>query len=65
LEILMRRADQVVSKRVLEDSIYGLSEEVTPNTIEALMSRLRRRLEALHAGVSIHTLRGVGYLLKE
>jgi DNA-binding response OmpR family regulator len=65
LEILMRRAEQVVSKRVLEDSIYGLSEEVTPNTIEALVSRLRRRLEALHADVSIHTLRGVGYLLKE
>jgi DNA-binding response OmpR family regulator len=65
LEILMRRADQVVSKRILEDSIYGLSDEVTPNTIEALVSRLRRRLEALHAGVSIHTLRGVGYLLKE
>jgi len=65
LEILMRRAEQVVSKRVLEDSIYGLSEEITPNTIEALVSRLRRRLEALHAGVSIHTLRGVGYLLKE
>jgi DNA-binding response OmpR family regulator len=65
LEILMRRAEQVVSKRVLEDSIYGLSDEVTPNTIEALVSRLRRRLEALHAGVSIHTLRGVGYLLKE
>jgi DNA-binding response OmpR family regulator len=65
LEILMRRAEQVVSKRVLEDSIYGLSEDVTPNTIEALVSRLRRRLEALRAGVSIHTLRGVGYLLKE
>jgi len=65
LEILMRRADQVVSKRILEDSIYGLGEDVTPNTIEALVSRLRRRLEALRAGVSIHTLRGVGYLLKE
>ena len=65
LEILMRRADQVVSKRLLEDSIYGLGDDVTPNTIEALVSRLRRRLETLHAGVSIHTLRGVGYLLKE
>jgi DNA-binding response OmpR family regulator len=65
LEILMRRADQVVSKRILEDSIYGLGDDVTANTIEALVSRLRRRLEALHAGVSIHTLRGVGYLLRE
>ena len=65
LEILVRRADQVVPKRVLEDTIYGLSNDVTSNTIEALVSRLRRRLEAMHAGVSIHTLRGIGYLLKE
>jgi two-component system response regulator QseB len=65
LEILVRRADQVVPKRLLEDTIYGLSNDVTSNTIEALVSRLRRRLEAMHAGVSIHTLRGIGYLLKE
>jgi len=38
---------------------------VTANTIEALVSRLRRRLEAVHARVTIHTLRGIGYLLKE
>jgi DNA-binding response OmpR family regulator len=65
LELLMRRADQVVPKRLFEDSVYGMSAEVTPNTIEALVSRLRRRLEAIGAGVSIHTLRGIGYLLKE
>jgi len=65
LELLMRRADQVVPKRLFEDSVYGMSAEVTPNTIEALVSRLRRRLEAIGAGVAIHTLRGIGYLLKE
>lgn len=65
LELLMRRADQVVPKRLFEDSVYGLSDEVTPNTIEALVSRLRRRLEAIGANVSIHTLRGIGYLLQE
>ena len=65
LELLMRRADQVVPKRLFEDSVYGMSAEVTPNTIEALVSRLRRRLEAIGAGVGIHTLRGIGYLLKE
>lgn len=65
LELLMRRADQVVPKRLFEDSVYGLSEEITPNTIEALVSRLRRRLELIEARVSIHTLRGIGYLLKE
>ena len=65
LELLMRRADQVVPKRLFEDSVYGLSDEVTPNTIEALVSRLRRRLETIGANVSIHTLRGIGYLLQE
>ncbi len=65
LELLMRRADQVVPKRLFEDSVYGLSDEVAPNTIEALVSRLRRRLETIEARVSIHTLRGIGYLLKE
>jgi DNA-binding response OmpR family regulator len=65
LELLMRRADQVVPKRLFEDSVYGLNGEVAPNTIEALVSRLRRRLETIEARVSIHTLRGIGYLLTE
>jgi DNA-binding response OmpR family regulator len=65
LELLMRRADRVVPKRLIEDSVYGLSDEVSSNTIEALVSRLRRRLELIEARVSIHTLRGIGYLLTE
>ncbi len=65
LELLMRRAGRVVPKRLFEDSVYGFSDEVSPNTIEALVSRLRRRLEAIDAHVSIHTLRGIGYLLTE
>lgn len=65
LELLMRRADQVVPKRLFEDLIYGLSDEIVPNTIEALVSRLRRRLEVIGAQISVHTLRGIGYLLKE
>jgi DNA-binding response OmpR family regulator len=65
LELLMRRAGQVVSKRALEDTLYGLTGEVNPNTVEVLISRLRRRLEEIGANCSIHTLRGIGYLLRE
>jgi len=65
LEHLMRRAGNVVSKRLLEDSIYGLGDDSSPNAVEVLISRLRRRLDALQAGVSIHTMRGIGYLLME
>jgi DNA-binding response OmpR family regulator len=65
LELLMRRAGQVVSKRALEDTLYGLSGDVNPNTVEVLISRLRKRLDDIGADRSIHTLRGIGYLLRE
>jgi two-component system OmpR family response regulator len=65
LELLMRREGQVVSKTALEDGLYGLSKDVSANAIEVLISRVRRRLEAAGASCSIHTLHGIGYLLKE
>jgi DNA-binding response OmpR family regulator len=65
LELLMRREGQVVSKGALEDGLYGLSKDVSANAIEVLISRVRRRLEAAAANCSIHTLHGIGYLLKE
>lgn len=63
LEQLMRRAGRVVPKDVLESKLYGFDEEVSPNSLEANVSRLRKRLAQVDATVSIHTLRGVGYLL--
>lgn len=65
LEHLLRRAGKVAPKTMLEDSLYGLEETVSPNTIEVLAHRLRKKLEAVDAGVTIHTVRGVGYLLAE
>jgi DNA-binding response OmpR family regulator len=65
LELLMRQAGQVVSKRALEQALFGSSDDVNPNTVEALISRLRKRLDEIGADSSIHTLRGIGYLLRE
>lgn len=65
LEQLMRRYGRVVPKDVIEDKLYGFDEEVTSNSVEAHISRLRKRLEKGSANVSIHTLRGVGYLLSD
>lgn len=65
LEMLMRREGLVISKSGLEDGLYGLHRNVSPNSIEALISRLRRRLKASKAACAIHTLHGIGYLLKE
>jgi DNA-binding response OmpR family regulator len=52
LEHLMRRVGNVVSKRLLEDNLYGLGDDSSPNAIEVLISRLRRRLQTQPSGVS-------------
>ena len=61
----MRRAGRVVPKDMLESKLYGFDDEVTPNSLEASVSRLRKRLIQVEASVTIHTLRGVGYLLSD
>lgn len=65
LEQLMRRYGRVVPKSVIEDKIYGFDEEVSSNSVEVHVSRLRKRLAKHGATVSVHTLRGVGYLLSD
>jgi DNA-binding response OmpR family regulator len=65
LELLMRRKDRVVSKRLVEDHIFGMSGEVGSNAIEVYVHRLRKQLAEHGARVQIHTIRGVGYLISE
>lgn len=65
LEQLLRRAGRVLPKRALEEGLYSFDDDVSSNTIEVLMSRLRKRLIQTGADVTIHTLRGVGYMLAE
>lgn len=63
LEQLLRRSGQVVRKSAIESSLYALSTDVTPNAVEAAVSRLRKRLAQAGAGVEIHTAHGIGYML--
>ena len=63
LEVLMLRSGRVVNKEQLAEQLYGWDEEVGPNAIEVYVHRLRRKLES--AGVSIRTIRGLGYLLEK
>ena len=65
LELLMRSAGRVVPKKQVEDHIFGLSGEVASNAVEVYVHRLRRQLSEKGAAVSIHTIRGVGYLIAE
>ena len=63
LEILMRRSGRVVSKRLVEDQIFGLSADVGSNAVEVYVHRLRKSLRDLGANAVIHTIRGIGYLI--
>lgn len=65
LEALMLRARRVVTREALVARVYGFDDEPASNTFEAHVSRLRSRLVRLNAGVVIHPLRGIGYILDE
>lgn len=65
LQALMRRASRVTTRESLLEEVYSLEDDVQANTLDTLASRLRRRLTELGAGVEIHTIRGVGYMLAE
>ena len=63
LEVLLQRADRMVSKTQLLDHMCEWGDEVSTNAIEVYVHRLRRKLEA--AGVEIVTARGVGYRIQK
>ncbi|WP_428031338.1 response regulator [Ancylobacter sp.] len=65
LEILLRNAGRVTPKRGLEEMLSEYDEEISPNAIEVMLSRLRRRLAPFPTRTAIETVRGVGYLLRE
>jgi DNA-binding response OmpR family regulator len=65
LEILLRRAERVVTREAIEQSLYNFEAELGSNALEVLVHRLRRKLQDAGAKLQIHTLRGVGYLLAD
>lgn len=65
LELLLRRKGHVVAKRLIEDELFGLFNEIASNAVEVYIHRLRKQLLEHGASVQIHTIRGVGYLLAE
>ena len=63
LEVLLLRCGRVVNKEQLAEQLYGWDDEVGSNAIEVYVHRLRKKLEP--SGVSIRTIRGLGYLLEK
>lgn len=65
LELLMRRAGRVVSRHRIAEAVWGDLAEVEDNTLDAFISLLRSKIAHGRDRKLIHTVRGVGYVLRE
>lgn len=65
LELLMRHPRQVLSRAQILVDVWGFDFPTTANSLEVYVGYLRRKTEADGEPRLIHTLRGVGYTLRE
>jgi two-component system response regulator MprA len=65
LELFLRNPRQVLTRAVIMDRIWGYDFGETSNPLEVYISYLRRKTEADGEPRLIHTVRGVGYILRE
>jgi DNA-binding response OmpR family regulator len=65
LHLLLRRAGQTVPRRTLIEAVWGYDSSIESNTLDAFIHLLRAKVETAPHGKLIHTVRGVGYCLRE
>ncbi len=64
LERLMYRAGKVVSRRALVEAVWGFDRDIEENTLDAFMRLLRNKIDPPGRPKLIHTVRGVGYMIR-
>lgn len=65
LEHLIRNQGVVLSREQLENKIWNYEYSGSSNNIDVYMSRLRKKIDGEYSMKLIHTIRGVGWVLKE
>jgi heavy metal response regulator len=65
LEFFMRNRGRVLSRPVLAEHVWGLHFDTFTNVIDVYVNYLRRKIDAPFEPKLLHTVRGVGYVLKE
>jgi DNA-binding response OmpR family regulator len=64
LELLMRRAGNVMSRDAIIEAVWGHQADVEWNTVDVFVGTLRGKVDGAHDPPLIHTVRGVGFCLK-
>ena len=65
LELFLRNPGQVLSRSLIFERVWGYDFGSGSNSLGVYMGYLRRKLEAGHEPRLLHTVRGVGYVLRE
>jgi DNA-binding response OmpR family regulator len=65
LELFMRHPQQVLTREVIYDRVWGYDFGPASNALRVYVGYLRRKLEQIGARPLIGTVRGVGYTLRE
>lgn len=65
LETLIRNVGRVVTRDRLLEAVWGNEREVESNTLDVFVRQLRSKIEPPGSMKLIHTIRGVGYALRE
>jgi heavy metal response regulator len=65
LEYLMRHSGRVVSKTMILEHIWNYHFDPQTNVVDVLVCRLRNKIDRDYEQRLIHTIRGVGYVIKD
>jgi two-component system response regulator MprA len=65
LELFMRRPRRVLERAFILEEVWGFDFPTTANSLEVYVGYVRRKLEAEGEPRLLHTVRGVGYVLRE
>jgi DNA-binding response OmpR family regulator len=60
LGYLMKHPKQILSREQIMNAVWGLAE-VTPNTVDATIKQLRKKVDAHYSDKYLHSYRGIGY----
>jgi two-component system OmpR family response regulator len=65
LELLLRHAGRPVTKTMIMEHVWDFSFDPQTNVVDVLVHRLRAKIDKEFPNKLIHTIRGVGYLVKK
>ena len=65
LEMLMRNAGRVITRTRMIEAVWGHERDIENNTLDVFIRQLRAKIDVPGSHKLIHTIRGIGYALRD